>query len=76
MVPIGLAVDRGWYANSWDHFVLPRPFARVACWVGPLIQVPADADEDQLRAHTLEIREAMLEAERRAAQELGVEVDW
>lgn len=76
VVPIGIAVDRGWYASSWDHFVVPRPFARIQAWIGAPLQVQAGADEDALRARTLEIREALLDAERQAARALGVEVDW
>ena len=76
VVPIGIAVRRGWYANSWDNCVIPRPFARIQAWIGDEVRVPKETDEDGLRAATLEIREALLASERRAAQELGVEVDW
>ena len=29
IVLVGVAVDRGWYVESWDRFCIPRPFARI-----------------------------------------------
>lgn len=47
IVPVGLAADRPWRLNSWDQFVLPRPFSRVACYGGRPIDVPADLDDSR-----------------------------
>jgi hypothetical protein len=29
IVCVGIAVSRAWRFNSWDKFVLPKPFARI-----------------------------------------------
>jgi lysophospholipid acyltransferase (LPLAT)-like uncharacterized protein len=29
IVPFTVSADRVWYCNSWDHFMVPKPFARV-----------------------------------------------
>jgi lysophospholipid acyltransferase (LPLAT)-like uncharacterized protein len=39
------AVDRGkTFTNTWDHFLLPAPFARAVILVAPPIYVPTDAN--------------------------------
>jgi lysophospholipid acyltransferase (LPLAT)-like uncharacterized protein len=39
------AVDRGkTFTNTWDHFLLPAPFARAVILIAPPIFVPTDAN--------------------------------
>jgi len=30
IVPVEIRADRAWFFNSWDRFLLPKPFSRVA----------------------------------------------
>jgi lysophospholipid acyltransferase (LPLAT)-like uncharacterized protein len=39
VVPLGLAVDRGWRLRSWDRMVVPKPFARLRVHVGEPVAV-------------------------------------
>jgi len=41
-----VAVERAWVLNSWDAFMIPKPFSRVHCYVRSPISVSADADHD------------------------------
>lgn len=34
VLPLGMAVDRGWRLKSWDRMVIPKPFARLRVLVG------------------------------------------
>ena len=34
LVPVSYAASRFWRANSWDSFVIPKPFSRIAISVG------------------------------------------
>ena len=34
VLPLALAVDRGWRLKSWDRMVIPKPFARLRVLVG------------------------------------------
>ena len=43
LVPIACAADRAWYMDTWDHFMIPKPFARVVVAVGEPIDVPRTA---------------------------------
>ena len=52
IVPFHIAVNRAWVLNSWDAFVIPKPFARALLRVGRTIPVPADSDPAALdRCH-------------------------
>jgi lysophospholipid acyltransferase (LPLAT)-like uncharacterized protein len=48
ILPIHAEADRAWRFNSWDRFMLPRPFARVRVAYGAPFTV-ADGDEGLVR---------------------------
>jgi lysophospholipid acyltransferase (LPLAT)-like uncharacterized protein len=75
ILPLGLAAEPAWRLRSWDRFTIPRPGARVALVYGEPMRVPRDADEAAQLAATEELRERMLECERRASERLGLEPD-
>src|SRR6266404_1796647 len=53
-------VDRGkTFTNTWDHFLLPMPFARTVILFAPPIYVPADADQKMLEAKHAEMQRAL-----------------
>jgi hypothetical protein len=55
-----IGVDRGkTIEKTWDHFLLPRLFARAIIIGGPLIYVPQDADADMIRAKHEEMQKAL-----------------
>ena len=46
VVPILLEVDRCWRLNSWDRFLIPKPFARITVTLcNPLAPPPAPATD-------------------------------
>lgn len=69
--PIGsfyLLPERAWAVNSWDRFLVPKPFSRVAVSWGPYVNAPAaDASHEVLEAKRLELN-AALECARRNAE--------
>lgn len=46
LVLLGLGCDHPWRAESWDRFVVPRPFSRARAVVGPELILPSDLDRD------------------------------
>ena len=47
IVPFYTSADRAWYMNSWDKFVLPKPFAKVTLRFGQMIKFdPSENNED------------------------------
>ena len=54
LLPVTYAASRRRVLRSWDRFVLPLPFARGVIRIGAPIEVPANADDDdveRIRAH-------------------------
>ena len=44
VVPFYIALDKPWTLNSWDQFMIPKPFSRAILRFGEPIHVPPDAD--------------------------------
>lgn len=52
-----IGVDRGkTFQKTWDHFLLPMPFARAVILFAPPIYVPGDADQQLLEAKHAEMQ--------------------
>lgn len=54
IVPFYIAADHCWFFNSWDHFFIPKPFAKVTLAYGHpihLSQPKNDTDFEMLRRH-------------------------
>ena len=46
IVPFYTRADRAWFFNSWDRFMLPKPFSKVWIRFGPAIKLE-EYDSDQ-----------------------------
>lgn len=70
IVPLAAAASRGWRLRSWDRFLIPKPFSRVAIAYGPRNRVAATSPRDAA-AETERFRAVLEAAERDAAAALG-----
>jgi lysophospholipid acyltransferase (LPLAT)-like uncharacterized protein len=50
LVVMGLGCDRPLRVNSWDRFVVPRPFSRARAVIGPPTMLPPDLNRDGIEA--------------------------
>ena len=55
IVPIGVAASRSWRARTWDHHLVPKPFAKVFITVGEPMEVPRKMDDDEVERRRLEL---------------------
>ena len=39
IVPVSISADRAWFFNSWDRFMLPKPFAGIQIRFGEMIHL-------------------------------------
>ena len=46
IVPVFTSADRAWHFNSWDRFMIPKPFARVTLHFGTMFDPNGGRDED------------------------------
>ena len=69
MLPMATAARRGFHFRSWDRFLLPYPWTRVAIAIGPAVTIPKHATTADKEAWQLRMREELLrlEAQARAA---------
>ncbi len=60
LVPIACAADRAWYLRrSWDHFMIPKPFARIALAVGEPVEIPPGFSRERLEEFREQMQTAM-----------------
>lgn len=67
ILPFHVEASRHWTAGSWDRTQVPRPFATMALAVGAPIEVPREPDDDTIERKRVELEEALVALERRAA---------
>jgi lysophospholipid acyltransferase (LPLAT)-like uncharacterized protein len=71
VVPFFTTADRAWYFNSWDRFMLPKPFARVTLRFGRMMTFPAEEGEHTFENQRTELegimREGLIFAKEQAA---------
>ncbi len=56
ILPFHIALQDPWTLDSWDRFMIPRPFTTAMVRVGKLIQVPAAADSPTLAQYQAELQ--------------------
>jgi lysophospholipid acyltransferase (LPLAT)-like uncharacterized protein len=66
-----LQPERAWVMNSWDRFLVPRPFTRIIVSWAKGVTVPADIGPDQLEPKRQELTAAIERARMLALQHLG-----
>jgi len=61
IMPLTGWADRKWVVKSWDRTEIPKPFSKRSVVYGEPIEVPPDANEQQLEALRAELERRMLE---------------
>ena len=72
LIPVGFEPRRAKRLRSWDRFVLPRPFTRVAVRFGDPIEVPPVLSSEEIDEWRLRVRDALLAVTAEAADSVGV----
>lgn len=60
LLPLTYAADRVWQFQSWDRFIIPKPFARVAIAVGQPYSVPKGIPADDLEPHRRNMENSLM----------------
>lgn len=60
IVPLYVSADRAWYFHSWDRFMLPKPFSRVAIRFDDPIRLPPAENETAFETQRDFVEERML----------------
>ncbi len=59
VVPVYATSDRAWYFNSWDRFMLPKPFARVNLRFGQMLDLSTGESDEHFECHRTRLQEIM-----------------
>lgn len=72
--PIGafhLEPEHAWVMKSWDHFLVPKPFTRIAVSWAQWTEVAEDLPAEQYEAKRQELNDALERARQRALAHFG-----
>lgn len=59
MVAFYVALDRPWVLNTWDDFMIPRPFSKALGRLSRKIQVPADPSDTEIADYHRQLQTAL-----------------
>jgi lysophospholipid acyltransferase (LPLAT)-like uncharacterized protein len=59
LVMFYIALSDAWIFNTWDRFMIPKPFSKALMRVAKIIEVPADADEAAIELFQAELQAAL-----------------
>jgi lysophospholipid acyltransferase (LPLAT)-like uncharacterized protein len=59
IVAFHAAVERAWELNSWDRFLIPKPFSRVYLRISRMMAIPPDASHGDLARYHAEMQAAL-----------------
>ncbi|MFC1859042.1 lysophospholipid acyltransferase family protein [Thermodesulfobacteriota bacterium] len=62
IVPFYVSAENGWHFNSWDEFLLPKPFSKVSLRFGKMIKFESVKDEDSFEKQRKQLEDIMLPA--------------
>jgi len=58
--PTLASYEKAWIANSWDRFMVPKPFSRVLIRFGSIIPVPEITNDDQFESFRKEVEDRLI----------------
>ena len=71
LLPISCAASRAWQFDTWDDFVLPKPFAKIALAIGEPIEVPRRASQDEQEELRIRLQDAVNSLHEESKQVFG-----
>jgi len=71
IVPVYISVNKAWMLNSWDSFIIPKPFSTVVIrWDNPIF-VPQEMDNETFESTRKEIEQHLKRNQVRDDREQG-----
>ena len=71
LVPVVCAASSAWTMDTWDHFMVPKPFARIAIAVGEPIEIPRNLPMSETENLRQQLQAAMDSLATAAQQQLS-----
>ncbi len=71
IIPVAISVNRAWVLNSWDRFLIPKPFSTVFAHFGEPIAVPASPDSAAFETLRKEVESKLRAIQEEADRQYG-----
>lgn len=55
-----VSYKKAWIFNSWDHFMIPKPFSKVLFRFGPIFPVPKTMNDDEFESLRKQLEDEMI----------------
>ena len=68
LLPLSYAASRAWYLKSWDRFMIPKPFARIAITIGAPLTIPKGLLVEDLEPYRLQMQTTLQALAEQATQ--------
>lgn len=72
IIPVSYQATRKRQLKSWDGFIVVKPFGRVHLAFAEPMQIPRNADPDEVETYRKELEDTLHELDRICADELGL----
>jgi len=59
LLPLAYAAERYWQVSSWDRFIIPKPFSRIAIVIGEPVLIDKKIHRDDLEPQRLALENAL-----------------
>lgn len=76
LIPVIWGADRCWQFNSWDRYLIPKPFARVVILYEDPIIVPPETKGDSLESFRKLFEDRLNQGTSWCDEQLGTERPW
>jgi lysophospholipid acyltransferase (LPLAT)-like uncharacterized protein len=76
IIPIAWGANRCWVMNSWDRFLIPKPFSRIVYYYGEPISIPASAKGSELEKYRKLLEEKLNYMTRWCDEAFGEQRPW
>ena len=60
IIPLRLEAANAWRLNSWDRFLIPKPFSRVKLTIGAPLRIPRDLSDAQMEEKATQLQQILL----------------
>ena len=65
LIPVGVSGTSSWMVNSWDRFMVPKPFSTVSIAYGRPCFIPREADQAEIDTATRALQAALTDLSER-----------
>lgn len=71
LIPCGVSANRRWLFNSWDRYMIPKPFAKGIMIFGEPVTIPPDATDEEVESIRIQLEQDMHRLETEAEAVFG-----